>query len=395
MVLKNKLSDEITAFIQDHINDDPYELMLSTHKFPGLPMREIAEQIASRQKAKGKVPEWFNNNQILFPPKQYLEQASSEITATFKARFLHGKRFIDLTGGTGIDTFYIAQNFNTSTYVEPNEDLCALATHNFEQLGTTVDVQNSTAEKVLAEGFEKADWIFIDPSRRDDSGNKVYALEDGVPNVVELEEQLLNSAKNVLIKVSPMLGIKKTLKQFSSCFRVQIVSVDNEVKELLLYLNADFEGEAKIESWNLFSNKKDKVFSFRYSEEEALSFEIGSPKEYLYEPNAALMKAGAYKLISSRFNLRKLHSNTHLYTSNELMEDFPGKKLKVTQIFKPDKKEIGKRISGGKVNVLVRNYPMGANEIKKKFKLHDGGVGFLVFCEIEGIGLKAILCERV
>lgn len=393
--MKNKLSDEIIAFIQDHINNDPYELMLSIHKYPGLPMREIAEQIASRQKAKFKLPEWFENKQVLFPPTENLEQASSEITATFKARHLNGKHFADLTGGTGIDTFYIAQQFDSNMYVEPNEVLCELARHNFNQLGTSIEVRNSTAEDILMQDDFKVDWIFIDPSRRDEVKNRVYALEDCVPNVIELKEKLLKSADSVLIKVSPMLDIKKTLAQFLECFKVQIVAVDNEVKELLLYLNSDFEGETVIEAWNLSLKHKEEVFSFTYSEENVLGFDLGKPEKYIYEPNAALMKSGAYKLISSRFDVQKLHTNTHLYSSDSLIPEFPGKTLLVKEVFKPSKKEIRKRVKDGKINVIVRNYPMGANEIKKKFSLKDGGEEFLVFCEIEGEGFKAIWCDRV
>jgi 16S rRNA G966 N2-methylase RsmD len=392
---ENLNTPEIIAFIQDHINDDPYELMFSTHKYPGLPMREIAEQIASRQKVKDKLPEWFANDQLLFPPKENLEQASSEITAKFKAQFMKGDSFLDLTGGTGIDTFYIAQNFERSTYAEPNEELCELATHNFSELGADIKVRNDKAEHVLSENATKADWIFIDPSRRDESKNRLYALADCVPNVIELESKLLNSADNVLIKVSPMIDIKKSLKQFKSCYKVLVVAVDDEVKELLLYLNSANDQEVEIEAWNLSSKHEDEAFAFSYSEEEALSFDIGRPASYLYEPNSSLMKAGAFKLIGSRFKLQKLHPNTHLYTSENLIKEFPGKKLLIKEIIQPSKKEIKKRITEGKVNVIVRNYPMGANDIKRKFKLHDGGDDFLVFCEVEGQGLTAIWCERL
>ena len=393
--MNNKFSEESIEFIKDHINDDPAELMLRAHKHPGLHMKEIVVQIASRQKAKEKLPEWFDNERIVFPPKQNLEQASSEITAKFKARFLEGKAFMDLTGGTGVDTFYIAQNFVSSVYVEPEGELCERAEHNFSVLEANIEIRNTTAEEVLDEDIGKVDWVFIDPSRRDELKNRVYALEDCVPNVLELEEQLLSAANNVLIKASPMLDIKKTLRQFKSCFKVQVVAVQNEVKELLLYFKDGFDGEAEIEAWNLSPTNNDELFSFKYSEDEALLFDIGEPQKYLYEPNVSLMKAGAYKLISGKYDVKKLHSNTHLYTSGKFVKEFPGKQLNIKEIFSPSKKEIKKRVRDGKVNVVVRNYPMGANDIKKKFKLHDGGEEFLVFCEIEGEGLKAIWCERV
>lgn len=393
--MKNKFSEESIDFIKDHINDDPAEIMLQSRKFPDLPMRDIVVQIASRQKAKDKLPEWFGNYELILPPKQNLEQASSEISAKFKARFVEGDSLVDLTGGTGVDTFYLSQNMRSTVYVEPNEELCAVSKHNFEALEANIEVQNFTAEDMLNQNTVQSDWIFIDPSRRDDSQNRVYALQDCEPNVIELEEQLLNSAKNVLIKASPMLDIKKTLQQFSSCYKVQVVAVDNEVKELLLYLRKDNDEEADIEAWNISDKRDEEQFSFKYSEEEASDFNIGEPIRYIYEPNAALMKAGAYKLLSSEFGVLKLHPNTHLYTSDELIENFPGKKLLIKEVFKPSKKEIKKRVKNDTVNVIVRNYPMGANEIKKKFGLKDGGEEFLIFCELEGVGLRAILCERV
>ncbi|MEQ9089824.1 MAG: RsmD family RNA methyltransferase [Balneola sp.] len=393
--MKNKFSEESIDFIKDHINDDPAEVMLQSRKFPELPMREIVVQIASRQKAKDKLPEWFGNYDLIFPPKQNLEQASSEITAKFKARFLEGDSLIDLSGGTGVDTFYLSRKMSSTVYLEPNKELCAVSKHNFEVLGANIEVQNSTAEEILKHNPAQFDWIFIDPSRRDDSQNRVYALEDCVPNVIELEEQLLNSAKNVLIKVSPMLDIKKTLEQFSCCYKVQIVAVDNEVKELLIYLNKDFSDEADIEAWNISEKWEEDQFSFKYSEEESCDFDIEEPQKYIYEPNAALMKAGAFKLIGSKYSVQKLHPNTHLYTSDEFIENFPGKKLLIKEVFSPAKKEIKKRVKNGTVNVIVRNYPMGANEIKKKFGLKDGGDSFLIFCETEAIGLRAIWCERV
>ncbi|MEP2448255.1 MAG: RsmD family RNA methyltransferase [Balneola sp.] len=393
--MKNKFSEESIDFIKDHINDDPAEIMLQSRKFPELPMRDIVVQIASRQKAKDKLPEWFGNYELILPPKQNLEQASSEITAKFKARFVEGDSLVDLTGGTGVDTCYLSRKMGSTVYVEPSEELCAVSKHNFEVLGANIEVQNSTAEDILNHNLVQSDWIFIDPSRRDDAENRVYALEDCAPNVIELEEQLLNSAKKVLIKASPMLDIKKTLQQFSSCYKVQIVAVDNEVKELLLYLRKDNDEEADIEAWNISDKREEEQFSFKYSQEESCGFDIDGPQKYLYEPNAALMKAGAYKLSASKFGVKKLHPNTHLYTSDEFIETFPGKKLVIKEVLSSTKKEIKKRVKNGTVNVIVRNYPMGANEIKKKFGLKDGGEEFMIFCETEAVGLRAIWCERV
>lgn len=394
--MKEKLTKpEITAFIREHLEDDPAELMLKRNSYEGVPMKDIVGQIASRQKAEKKLPEWFNNEQLILPPKQNLEQASSEQTAKFKSQFVKGGRLVDLTGGSGVDVYYLSGNFEDSVYVEPNTELCELARYNFRILKKNIQVEQSTAEDFLENNTGPFDWIFIDPSRRDSRRNRVYALEDCEPNVIGLKNQLLDKAEKVLIKASPMLDIKKALKQFPECYKVQVVAIDNDVKELLFYLKAGFEGEADIEAWNLSETKDEQHFGFTYQEEQEAIAVVDSPRAYLYEPNSAIMKSGGYNLISSRFRIYKLHTNTHLYSSEVLIDDFPGRVLCIKEIFKPSKKEVRKRIPNGKVNVVVRNYPSGANEVKKKFSLTDGGDNFLVFCEIEGEGFKALWCERV
>ena len=385
---------EIRAFIREHLEDDPAELMLKRSSYEGVSMKDIVVQVESRQRAKKKLPGWFSNEQILFPPKQNLEQASSEQTARFKSCFVKGGRLVDLTGGTGVDTWYLSQNCASAVYVEPNAELCEIAVHNFEVLGSGIEVSHTKAEEFLISDTEKAEWIFVDPSRRDDRKNRVYALEDCEPNVIELKPQLLDKAENVLVKASPMLDIKQALKKFTECFRVQIVAVDNEVKELLFYLKTGFEGGAEIEAWNLSERTYEQCLNFTYINEQEAIATIAKPKTYLYEPNPSIMKSGAYNLVSAKFSVSKLQSNTHLYTSDNLVEDFPGRILRIKEVFKPSRKEIQKRIPEGRINVVVRNYPAGANEVKTKFRLRDGGEQFLVFCEIEGEGFKAIWCER-
>ncbi len=386
--------EEVKKFIEEHLNDDPAELMLSAHKYPELDMKYMAGQIASRQQIRKKLPDWYNNFDLVMPPKQNLEQASSEIAAEFKSREMEGKRFADLTGGTGIDCLCISKKFEESLYVEKDKALARVATHNFEVLGKDVAVHSTSAEAFLDKVDEPLDWIFIDPSRRDDAKNRVYALEDCEPNILELKEKMLQSSGQILVKLSPMLDIKKTLQQLPECEKVQIVAVDNEVKELILFLKSDRTEEPVIEAWNLLNSGSEETFSFTVSEEDQAIVELREPGKYIYEPNAALMKSGAYKLISERFGIHKLHYNTHLYTSEKLIEHFPGKQLKVLKISGASKKEVKRLIPRSKINVISRNFPMGANEIKKKYKLQDGGEQFLIFCETTS-GYKVILVERV
>ncbi len=384
---------EVIQFIQDHINDDPNDLMLKADRYPDLPIREIAAQIASRQKVKNKLPEWVSNQEIIFPPKGNLEQASSEITAKFKARWKGGHTFLDLTGGSGVDLFYISDRFDLSTYVETNPELCAIIEHNFELFRKQVSVINIDAESFLKETDRHFDVIYVDPSRRDMNARRLYALEDCAPNIIELHELLISKGEEIVIKASPMLDIKKTLKDLSDTYRVQVLAVDNEVKEILFYLGRGFEGEAEIQAWNISDKREDQEFSFSYSEELEAFCEISKPRNYIYDPNAAIRKAGAFHLIGLEFDLNKLHSHTHLYTSDDMKKDFPGRIFKVNEIFKPNKKEIKKRYPNGWVNLIAKNYPMKTNELKNKFKLKDGGENFLIFTETAAQGKVAIACE--
>lgn len=390
----SKLSNpEVIKFIQDHINDDPFKLALAANKFPDLPIKEIAAQITSRQKARTKLPEWFRNEKLIFPPKENLEQASSEITARFKSRWVEGKSIVDLTGGSGIDLFYLSANFDSAYYVEVNEDLVALAKHNFGIFDKKISVYSSSAEDFLRVNTQQFDVIYIDPSRRNNQKNRVINLQDYQPNVIEIYDQLLKTGKEIIIKTSPMIDIKQTIELLPDTHKIQVVSVDNEVKEVLFYINAKTDKEPIIEAWNISNSNKEQFLEFMFSDEQSTKIEYSIPRSYLYDANSAIRKSGAFNLIGSSFNLKKVHPNTHLYTSNEKVDDFPGRSFKILKSIKPTKKEIKKVIPYGKINVISKNFPMGANEIKKKFQLHDGGEEFLIFCTQMDEAKLAFYCK--
>lgn len=381
---------EVIQFIQDHLKSDPAELVLSAKKYSDLPIREIAIQIASRQKAKQKLPEWYSNPHVIFPPKENLEQASSELTARFKSRWITGTSIADLTGGSGIDLFYTGKNFKKAVYVEPNTELAEITKYNFGLFEKEIEVIKSSAAEFLDSNHQTFDVIYIDPSRRDGNKKRVFGLEDYQPNVVELYDQLLKRAKDAVIKTSPMIDIKQTLKLLPATFRVQVVAVDNEVKEVLFYLKEGSIEEPTIEAWNISETKVEEKFAFTFVEEKGSVAEMSTPLSFIYEPNSAIRKAGAFSLMGHRFGLKKLHPNTHLYTSDKALEEFPGRIFEVQELIKPNKKEIKKIFPEGKVNVISKNFPMGANEIKKKFRLIDGGDEFLIFCETIEMGKIAL-----
>ncbi len=373
---------EVIQFIQDHLKTDPIQLVFESKKYPDLPIREIAAQIASRQKAKDKLPEWYSKPEIIFPLKENLEQASSEITAKFKSRGLKGKNILDLTGGSGVDLFYLSNNFEAFSYIEPNSELADITEYNFRLYKKDVKTFKTTAEEFLHSSSSSYDVVYIDPSRRSKTKKRVYNLEEYQPNVVDLYDKLLEIGKVVVIKTSPMIDIKQSLKLLIHTYRVQVVAVDNEVKEVLFYLNREAGTEPNIETWNISSSFDDQEFTFTLDEEKKAIPEFSIPKNYLYEPNSAIRKAGAFSLIATKFELSKLHSNTHLYTSDKIKSEFPGRIFEVIKSIKPNKKEIKKVYPNGRVNIISKNFPMGANEIKRKFGLTDGGEEFLIFCEV-------------
>ena len=385
---------KVRQFIQTNIKEDPVNLVLQANKFPDLPIREIADQIASRQRAAKKLPEWYGNERVIFPPRQNLEQASSEVSARFKARFFKGKKMLDLTGGTGIDAFYMSENFEALTMVEPNPELCDLIRHNFSVFGRKVEVHQKTAEEFLESCTESYDMIFLDPSRRTDGNNRVFGLSEYVPNVLELKPRLFELSEHVFIKASPMVDITQASRELGNVKKVITLAVQHEMKDVLFIMQKEWVDEPMLESWNL-THSGEQFLSGLKSEEKVEGVEYAEPESYIYEPNSAIRKAGLFKTVASAFHLKKLHPQTHLYTGTELKNDFPGKIYELIEFIKPDKKSLKKRFKEGKVNVMAKNYPLGANEIKKKFGLKDGGEETLVFCEIIESGKMAFVCKQV
>lgn len=386
-MIQKLLQKRVQEFIRQHANDDEQKLLLRQQTIFDVPASAIAWQIAGRRKAKIKIPIYYNTANIVYPPGVNLEQSSSEQTAAFKASVLSEQSsatssLIDLTGGFGIDSYFFSKKFDRVTYVEPNSELLDYAKHNHSELGCkNIRHLNSTAEEFLESLTEAVDCFYIDPSRRSSSNNKVFKLSDCEPNVITLLPGIFKRANYLMIKAAPLLDVQQALRELIFVKHVWVVSVSNEVKELLLLCEKDYKEQATITAVNLESGHQ--PFTFQLADEQKTQALFSNPLAYLYEPNGSILKAGAFKSVAEKFALSKLHANTHLYTSDALINDFPGRIFKTEALLKADAKAVASYFPDRKVNVITRNYPLSPDELKKKLKLQDGGEQYLIACSGE------------
>ncbi|MBC7892674.1 MAG: SAM-dependent methyltransferase [Sphingobacteriaceae bacterium] len=371
------LSPEARAFLRDHATDDPVRLLMQAGRFPGLPLRELAAQLAARQRVAAKLPTWVAHESVLFPPTLSLEQSSSERTARYKAGLVSGGILADLTGGLGVDAWAFAQTMQRVVYVEKNTDLVRLAAHNLPALGAAnVLVENRESEIFLNGTSETFDWLYLDPARRDDRG-KVFRLENCEPDVLMLRAGLLEKAPRVLVKAAPLLDLDAAIRQLETVETVHVLAVDNEVKELLFTLTRTAVQAPEIRAVNLLKSGQEQVFGFYRNEETQAEVVYSSPLRYLYEPNAALLKAGAFRLLAGRFGVSKLHVNSHLYTSEVLRADFPGRIFSVKAVCKPDRKALQTLLPNRRAHLTVRNFPASVADLRKRLGLADGGEDYV------------------
>lgn len=400
MIPPELLSPEMQLFIRQHELDDPRELVLKYNYLHSELIATIAEQIIGRRKVKDKIPTFYRTDNIIYPPAINLEQCSSEITASYKCAIL-GKEltqmstFADLTGGLGVDSYFFSQIFNGVCYIEPNKELLEISRHNHQQLKANgIQYFNITAEDFLSASHLVFDCVYIDPSRRAKDNKKVSSLADCVPNVINLVNKIFDTTNLLLIKASPLLDIQQGIKELSFVKKVFVVSADNECKEILFLCDKGFEGEPSIVAINISKKIYVDSFSFYFSKEKEAKSSFSDPLTYLYEPNGSILKAGAFKSISERLKMHKLHPNTHLYTTDKLIKDFPGKVFKIVSQVRPDPKLLKKYFLDGKANVTIRNYPLSVKELKIKTGLKDGGDQFLI--GFSGIEKKfLVVAEKV
>lgn len=392
------MSEAEKDFIKVHQNDEVTALLLQAKKYPNLNIPNLVLQIKARQKAKVKLPEWSENEEIVFPKMLSIEQCSSEITAKFKASLVKGETLIDLTGGMGVDIAYMSKNFKKAFYNEQNADLLDVTKYNFEQLSIeNIDFISGNS----VENFEKLNthfsWIYLDPHRRDDTGSKVVRLQDCEPNILQIKSLLFEKTDNILLKASPMLDIDLAISDLGNVSHVYVVAVENEVKEVLFHIQSSLSvGEdlgVRLHAINLTKNSQTELI-FSKSKEKNATIKLGSPQQYLYEPNAAILKTGAFRFTAQHFDLQKIAPHSHLYTSEELVEDFQGRSFKIIAVCKLDKKEISKHLTENKANITIRNFPLTVKQIREKLKLSEGGNEYL-FATTDAQNQKiVIICRR-
>jgi len=387
-------SEEFHQFVQDHLQEDPAHLLFKFQGKVAFDLKMAVQQIAARQKAAKKLPTWSKNLHLLFPASISVEQSSSEQTAAFKSEGLSGNCLIDLTGGFGVDFYHLSQRFEKGIYCEQQPELFEIARHNLSTLHQDkFEFNNGDGLGFLSKTDLQFDLIYADPARRGTGNQKLYKLQDCEPNVVDAWSLLQQKSDHILLKVSPMLDLTQAWTELPDIQKITVVSVRNEVKELLLHWEkAKMGAPKKISVVDLESGIL--PFEFEPSAEEQAHSKFAEAGKYLIEPLAGILKAGAFNLFGERFGLHKLERNSHLYTSGSLVENIPGRIFEVVQEISPKKQEVKAHFPSGKVNVICRNYSTGAEELKKKLGLKDGGADFLIGTKT-ATGYKLYWCTRI
>jgi len=387
------LSKNIQEFIAKNTGASLTKLALQKNPFPEVDWILILNQIEAKTKAKDKLPTWFATENIIYPSKISVEQTSSEKTAAYKASLISGKSLIDLTGGFGVDDYYFSKRFEKVTHCEINKDLSEIVKHNFEQLQITncyFFADDST--NVLNEMNQKWDWIYIDPSRRNDAKGKVFMLKDCLPNVPEFLDFYFEKTNSILIKTAPLLDLSAGLSELKFVKNIHIIALENEVKELLFEIHNHYSGEITIKTANIL---KDKIESFEFvlgNESDFPTYNL--PQKYLYEPNSSIMKSGGFDEVSSIFKINKLHKHSHLYTSEELIA-FPGRTFEIEKVISYNKNDMKTELLNQQANITTRNFPDTVENIRKKWKIKNGGDLYCFFTTDKNDNKIVLICRKI
>ena len=399
-------SSILPSLVTEYQHDDVQQLALQRNRFSQLSdtdFRFFLQQVEGKQRTRDKLPTFAQIEDWWYPVRLSCEQCSSEATARYKAELIGHKHdtLIDLTAGYGVDTFFMAEHTQQAHYVERNAELCAIAEHNFSLYRPKIQVHNTTAEEFLSSlPITNSPYpisnipypishtlIYLDPARRSQSGSKVFRIEDCEPNIIDLLPSLRKHTSHIMIKFSPMLDITAALRILGNDWDTHIVAVNNEVKEVLF-----LTGTGVMHAVNIRGMQTDRLLFSPEDEKQAQLTIAIDIQQYIYEPNAAIIKAGAFRWVGERYGLQKLDTNTHLYTSSTLLPDFPGR---VWEVIDAEIKEPKKQLdTKAKYSILSRNYPLSPEEIRKKYKLKDGDDMYLLAARHQGKP-KLILATRL
>ena len=382
------LTTENKAFIAKHFNDDTSKLILAVPQ----ERRWLVHQIIARKKATKKLPTWVQNEDVVFPQSLSLEQSSSEITAQYKSSLVSGKILIDATGGMGIDSYYFSQKVENVICIEQNPELTEITKHNFEVLGQkNITVINQNCTDFLQSYSQKVDWIYIDPARRSSEQQRVSKLSDCEPNVINLLPLFFKKSNKILIKASPLLDIQQAIRELKNIKTIHVVAVENDCKELLFELDSETNHTPiQVHTFN-FPNQ---VFRFDLESEKNISIQFSDPLKYLYEPNAAVLKAGAFKSVAAYYGIFKIAQHSHLYTFEKLINDFCGRVFEILAVVKIEIKALSPHLKDNKANITTRNFPTGAEELRKKLKIKDGGDVYLLATTLPNGEKRIIICKK-
>jgi 16S rRNA G966 N2-methylase RsmD len=389
----NILNPEIQAFINANIDRRISTLVLQKNPFPDVEWIYIINQIESKTKARDKLPNWFTTNNIIYPRKISIEQTSSEKMASHKASIVSGESLIDLTGGFGVDDYYFSKNIKTVAHCEINSDLSNIVKHNFEQLESkNITCYPGDSISTLATLNRHWDWIYIDPSRRNDAKGKVFMLKDCLPNVPENLDYYFNNTNAILIKTAPLLDITAGLSELENVKTIHILALENEVKELLWELHAKYTGNITVKTANILKGKTQSFDFILNVETESPTY--GLPLKYIYEPNSAIMKSGAFDEVALFYNLDKLHKHSHLYTSINLIS-FPGRIFEIENCIPYNKIGIKTFLANKKANITTRNFPESVENIRKKWKIKEGGNVYCFFTTDVNNNKIVLICTKI
>ncbi|AZQ44044.1 class I SAM-dependent methyltransferase [Nonlabens ponticola] len=383
------LQPKVRTYLMDHLHTNVADFILKSHPFEEISSQELAQQLFGLQKARKKLPEWFENKNILYPPKVNLEQSSSSTTAIYKSQIASGESMIDVTGGMGVDVYAFAKAYKSTIHLELDEQLQALTAHNLEALKTNTKSYHGDGIEFLKRLDKQVDLLYVDPSRKTAASSKAVCLQDYEPNIIQHADLLLQKGKKILIKTSPMLDITAGMKELQYVAEIHVVAVKNEVRELLWLLDPQAI-KLIYKAVNLETNQS----PFAYEDDLDIDIAFSEPKTYVYEPNAAIMKLQAFAQVARQFQIDKLDQDAHLFTSDKLI-DFPGRCFEVMEVlpFKP--KEIKRKFQKQAFTVVTRNSRLTANQLRAKYQLKEDAKNYLFFTSSKSLGAIVIKAIRI